>query len=411
MFRRKIWAGACVPLAFFLMLAGCGDDGYDDDSSSPQVPVVSVPQETFRANPEGLAQPNQYQVRLSWVQNNPPPTFTIRRKDNGLNEVTLPVVPGTSRALVDPQVISGKQYLYFLGTNQNGNFNVITQTAVTIPTDLVVTSSTVLQNVVTLGRLYMDTSSKILTNGERLEINVGEIVSKGGVIASFDDTDSAPRQSVGAPGGDIVIRAKRGQGNLTILARGQRGGEGTWGTPGAVGVTGPRGLFGRCGWHDDDSGCRISYDRFQNLIRASHDPFVGEGIRMYLRRFYCKAQTGDGGQGYPGWPGGKGGQGAKGGDAAKVFISIDDATGIEVSAFTLPGRGGAGGPGGIGGVGGLGGPPGIRDPFGLCRSANPGPRGVPGPQGPFGDPGPEGGKAPLCLKLGSVTSGDCSQFK
>jgi hypothetical protein len=411
MLKSKFWVGACVPLALSLILFGCGDDGYDDDVPSSQPPSVQASNPQFRAIPEGLPAPSQYQIRLRWVQNNPPPTFSIRRKDSDLNEVQLPVVAGTSSEAVDGPVSSGKTYSYFLGTTQNGSFTVLNQTTVTIPTDLVVSTTTALQNVVTLGRLYLDTNGKIVANGKPLEINVSEIVSKGGIIASFDENDTAGKGMVGAPAGDIVIRAKKGQGNLTVLARGQRGGEGPWGNQGAQGIPGRPGGPGICGWRDDDSGCRLTYDQLQKVIQAAKDPFLGLGLRQFLSRYYCKGQTGDGGPGFPGGPGGKGGQGMKGGDAPKVFVSIDDAAGIEVSAFTLPGRGGPGGPGGLGGSGGFGGPPGPRDHLGLCRVANFGPRGASGAQGPFGDPGSDGAPAPLCLKLGGITSGDCSQFK
>jgi hypothetical protein len=225
----------CLFLAFALLVTACGDDSDDD------TPTQSPPQKVFQAALVGGDQPNQYQVHLSWFEDASPRTWTIRRNDSDLNKIELASVSGAAKDYLDSKTEAGKKYIYFLGTGTGNDFQVIEQTDITIPMDLQVGASTELQNVVALGRLFLEKDSKIVTHGVSLNLTVNEIISKGGIIESFDASDSAPDQSDGRPGGDISIRAQRGQGNLTIFARGERGGTGPHGTIGTTGSVGGAG--------------------------------------------------------------------------------------------------------------------------------------------------------------------------
>jgi hypothetical protein len=402
----------CMSLVLLVcgLVISCADEDDSDPGNVSPTPMVATPQDFFQANAEGRGQPNQYQVHLTWLQSNLPAGLALKRKDSDLNVITMPAFSAISRDYVDTSVVAGKRYQYFIGTGDDENFVILKEADVTIPTDLVVNGMTELQNVVSVGRLYLASGSKIVTHGERLELNVGEIISKGGVIESFDESDMASPQTPGKAGGEVIVRAKKGQGNLTIYARGERGGTGLQGNPGTVGGTGGPGVSGLCGFHDDDRVCAITWDQYVEMVKNSNS-FLGEAWKKILERFYCKVQTGDGATGTQGNLGGRGSQGAKGGDGAKALVAIDDASGIQVNAFAIPGKGGFGGPGGVGGSGGPGGSPGVQDHLRLCRAANPGGQGPQGPIGLGGDPGANGKTSTLCLRLGGTTSGDCTSYK
>ncbi len=235
-------------------------------------------------------------------------------------------------------------------------------------------------------RLVLREGSRLVTEGRDLTIEVDEIVAEGGVIESFPEKREAGYGQAGRSSGSIRIRARKAQGHLTIISRGEIGGPGLLGTIGATGAMGSEGSPAKF-WEDPNN-------------------------------FLCQVPAGNGGQGGVGARGTTGGTGYAGGNAASVQVQIAEESDFVVSAEFIPGIGGRGGWGGPGGLGGPGGPAGKFAPqqqkyyhadlaahfIKLCR-ANAGAQGAVGPQGDQGVAGPNGSRGHLCGYIGSSVLG------
>jgi len=264
--------------------------------------------------------------------------------------------------------------------------------------DLVVSERVVISSYPEkIRRLTILKGAVLATNGQTLHLEAEEIVSFGGVI---DTTPFDPAPNVGASGlsgAFFHLSAKRGRGNLAIIAGGQNGGAGAEGALGDPGSKGSRGNNGEASYHTE---ClRLLFGGF------FRDP--GEGPGRCFKNWYCSRSTGNGGRGAQGGIGKPGLVGGDGGDTSPVLVELDDPSGIAISTELRPGLGGVGGRGGDGGPGGRGGDPGSRDARKQCREASRGAQGPQGEQGPAGSSGKEGERQPICLRLGTAEIGNC----
>ncbi len=266
--------------------------------------------------------------------------------------------------------------------------------------DLVISERVVIKSYPEkIRRLTILDGAVLATNGHPLSLDVEEIVSFNGRIDTTPVDPAPSLGSAGSSGGLFHLSAKRGRGNLLIVAGGQNGGEGVKGSVGARGAKGPRGNNGEAGYELD---CLLR----SPIIRL----FRPDSPRCF-KRWYCKRQTGNGGRGAQGARGKVGGIGGNGGNSAKVFVKIEDPSEINISTEVLVGKGGSGGQGGDGGRGGQGGDAGSRDRQKECRTASSGPEGPQGQQGPQGARGFDAEENPICLALGSARIGDCKNFE
>lgn len=268
-----------------------------------------------------------------------------------------------------------------------------------IASDLVISERMVIKSYPEkIRRLTILEGAVLATNGHPLSLDVEEIVSFNGRIDTTPTEPVASVESHGASGGLFQLSAKRGRGNLHIVAGGQNGGVGA---KGALGDPGSKGARGHDGKNDYQTDCLLS------ALSVFHREFPGR----CFKNWYCSRQTGDGAQGGRGGTGKPGLKGGAGGDSSPVLIDLEDPSGIIITTEVQVGKGGIGGPGGDGGPGGQGGDPGSRDSRKLCRSANRGPQGPLGNQGPLGPSGDDGKEQPFCLRLGAAQIGDCRDFE
>ncbi|TBD71725.1 collagen-like protein [Rhizobium ruizarguesonis] len=190
---------------------------------------------------------------------------------------------------------------------------------------------------------------RLITHGFDLSINSEVIVGNGATISAFDvpseagapgargidgpsgavpgasgapgatGGDGTPPPSAGSAAGNVVLVARRFEGQLTVNAVGQDGGMGGWGGEGGRGGSGAEGVPSRAGLFDCQSG-----------------------------------------------PG-------RGGDGGKVSITLQEVVNDGmITVSTTGGQGGVGGHGGTGGAGGAGGREG--ETRGFCGSAGRGGR-------------------------------------
>jgi hypothetical protein len=209
-------------------------------------------------------------------------------------------------------------------------------------------------------RLVLKPHGKFITNGSNMRLEIGELVSEGGAIATFPDNTITPVGVDGQSGGNLEIAITHATGKLQVVMRGQDGGRGVAGEALMDALTGAKGAKGR-------------------------DAVYATGIF---------APGSDGSPGGVGYQGLKGGNGFKGGDTGTALINVGSVTDFHLLITGIVGHGGPGGPGGPGGKGGPGGDPG-RDS--IQRSA--GPQGPQGPQGPEGLAGPSGIKQNVCVSV------------
>jgi hypothetical protein len=242
------------------------------------------------------------------------------------------------------------------------------------------------QTVMSFDRLVLRPGAKFYTQGLNLKLQIGELISEGGTIATFEDNKFANPQTKGRDGGNLDLVLGHAAGKLTIELRGEDGGAGASGQPPDALPQGAKGATGK------DALC-------MGLPSHTYGPV---------------AAATSGGPGAPGLPGFPGGSGFKGGDSGAVFLKAMTTENFEVTVQKIPGKGGPGGLGGKGGAGGLGGDPGTEGcpliPQTQHFYTTTGPAGAEGPQGPPGAPGPDGVLQPACLLFGTAPAECSSDF-
>lgn len=270
-----------------------------------------------------------------------------------------------------------------------------------IGSDLVVSERLVLKSSPgKIRRLILMDGAVLSTNGQALRIDAEEVISTNGIIDTTPSDPSLATGASGVAGGLLHLKAKRGRGNLLIVAGGQNGAPGVKGLKGDTGTKGGRGNNGEA---DYTTECWLLA-----LSRVEREP---GGPGRCHKNWYCSRQTGNGAPGARGGTGKPGLPGGNGGDSSPVLLELEDPSGLLVTAEVRPGKAGDGGQGGDGGLGGPGGDAGRRDSRNLCRVASGGSQGPQGSQGTFGAAGKDGSQQPLCLRLGAAQVGDCRDFE
>lgn len=233
--------------------------------------------------------------------------------------------------------------------------------------ELKLETNSLYQQIVKYDRLVLKSGASFVTQGSNVTLEINELVSEDGTIATFKEGSVAAVGAAGRHGGKIEILVGRATGKLHVELRGENGGAGAPGKAPDSNLRGAAGYPGDKPYGVNEEG---GYQRFV-------DGTVGDV----------------GGPGQTGYPGQSGFAGGNSGSAV-VQIAEGSNFAIEFAKFAgLGGAPGAGGAGGEGGDGGLGG----YMANGKERMPN-GARGPQGAQGPAGQTGAQGTLEPACLK-------------
>jgi hypothetical protein len=209
---------------------------------------------------------------------------------------------------------------------------------------------------INMDRLTFQPGGVLYTMGKKVRIQVQDLKSTGGKIATFPENQTAVLGRDGRSGGHIQLLAQLAVGDLQIEMRGEIGGQGATGpkpVESMKGATGPDGVLER--------------------VRNGNSGII-----------FCR-EAANGGRGGQGSKGQIGGVGMRGGDTGTLELNLQDASMLDYKVTLFPGAGGRGGNGGEGGKGGDGGKP------VACASKH----GGKGPTGPTGDSGDRGSSGPV----------------
>lgn len=234
-------------------------------------------------------------------------------------------------------------------------------------------------------RLFLKEKSILVTNGESLRIEIPEVFSENGSIATWPPGSEAAPQTRGLGGGKITLLTEQLSGRINFYLRGQKGGTGLVGSADTT-LNGSQGL----------PGVDMKYEI--TPYNCGHSEFP------CLTLYKCLSPPGEGKIGSDGKMGRKGGTGYNGGSTGSLQLICKDLSQAEWNLIYEPGEGGNGGPGGPGGEGGPGGAPGSHQTLNngqltlVCEPASTGKKGQQGPQGPNGDKGAEGIKETSCIQ-------------
>jgi hypothetical protein len=356
-----------------------------------------------------LPQPvaNQYFVSIDW-QNDPQSVgeWTLERFGPDGTKVLCPVKT-CAKPVIDKTPLAGSFYDYRFVEKVDGEPQILGSRTVKIPTDREINERMALTSLTNVHRLFLGGNAVLVTEGRDVEIAVEEIIARGAVIETFSSSETAGEKLVGRSGGTVRLVAKTATGKLTIVGRGEKGGRGETGVPGMAGFK------GQAGSPAEVATCKSPGmdERYCKLILLPYLPQVTPGDKMARMIFSCTKPPTHGQLGGPGSPGYPGGQGAKGGDAARLFVQIENPADLDLSWEQLGGMGGDGGPGGNGGPGGPGGDPGAQDQYHGCPHALQGGQGPTGQTGPTGPQGSQGrADVGLCVRLGKSENGNCNGF-
>lgn len=227
----------------------------------------------------------------------------------------------------------------------------------------------------------------LVTGGKNLVVLTNQLIANGAVLATFGKGDKASLNQPGRSGGVITIKALKARGALTLVMRGQEGGDGSAGQALPRAAQGAQGTKGR-------SHCRSRF--------LGGDPVVA---------CRCLEVPGHGSRGSDGVVGQKGNPGRQGGATGRLNLEIAERPDSDWQFIVLKEAGPAGlpGAGGPGQLGGLGGDIGRLDDARECPTdrSHKGDEGSQGPNGPLGDREANGLDEQECLSEG-VGYGKCS---
>jgi hypothetical protein len=254
---------------------------------------------------EPLPEPGHYQVHLPISEE----VQVVQRSLKDIeDDVTVVPMKLEKHILTDDQVESGKSYVYELGFQKDGEFELVETYEIQIPQDLVIQNEVVLQKDEVwngYARIFLGPQGVITSQNFNLVMTASSLITQGGLIRTFPANTSAAQGIAGRSGGSVHLNLKTGVGILNVELRGENGGagkdQGPWAPP-AGNVVG--------GIHID----------FGNI----HSLFV------------------------KGEPGADGLPGATGGKTGNFLIQIQEAHQLDVMPRFFPGTGGAPGKGGTG---------------------------------------------------------------
>jgi hypothetical protein len=310
--------------------------------------------------------PHLYLVKMSWTLSEKYSEIFVEKAQNN-SPFSKASVPGTNS--YSEQFTSSELWAFRLVGVLNEKKYLLFKKDLIIPKDLVVQNQLSLEESIRspFSRIFLSENSVLKTNGKNLVIDVAEIHAQNNSILDTIPKGSAGLGEKGKDGGKLLIKSKKLLGALTILSRGQNGGEGM---PGSKGTQGKDGAHGQ----DASSLCAERPNEASTPGQRSED----------------------------GGPGGQGGDGQRGGDTALLRIELESLEGD----LKIIEEAGGGGPAGEGGEGGNPGIPGkggrgysTNRGGALCREKPNGGQGKIGSRGPKGFAGQKGENAGYCLRV------------
>ncbi|MEY4617510.1 MAG: hypothetical protein RJB66_2470 [Pseudomonadota bacterium] len=277
-------------------------------------------------------------------------------------------------------------------THPEAETTLVAEWEVTTPTDLLLDQSTFAKTltlnstvVIQAERVFLPPgtpeSPSLTTQGQKLHIVANELIANESVIATFAKAQKASQDQAGRDGGEIFIKALFAKGDLSIVMRGEEGGDGSAGP--SFNERAPSGLQGKRG----RAFCRSRF--------SGGDPVL---------TCRCLEFPGDGGPGHDGQSGRAGLPGRRGGHSGqlKMELALVPTADWKLSLVKEPGLAGAPGTGGPGQLGGQGGDAGIIDDANACypTQSKKGQEGLVGADGPSGIREPPGLAQQECLSIG-----------
>lgn len=374
---------ACATGLLLTNLFGCGAKFEDENSHSEKSAFVDTKslEQLIQIRTQGSPTPEKYFVYITWPSVSPDKRIRIKL-GQPLSEV------GANQSQFSHQTSHDQLLTYsFDILNARGSLESSFSKQVRIPKDWLVTqenSNLKHSTKVKVARVYLNSSSPIITNGYDLEIDTSELISDDGRIETFPLDSRAPANTPGRHGGNIKIKADLAIGKMNVTMRGENGGDGPDGAP--YSSSAQSGAAAEIG----DLVCGDVYS-----ASGTHDQF---------KRCRCLSIGKDGTDGLPGLKGNPGLPASNGGDAGTFQLSVKSGSDFTVDTLNLPGlagRPGAGGPGQPGGPGGSG-SNNSRD----CRG-RPGKDGTTGPKGDDGAIAFDGSLGLICVSIESTGRNDC----
>jgi hypothetical protein len=376
-----------------LFLWGCGHE-----DPAPKVPLAAGPSVSEGAEEQApffdwklvpLADPGKYSVELFWKRGNvlAGEIWVERTDSRGKSEVIARLAPNETHYEVSgAEFQAGETYHYRVIAVDDGNWVALGGCRAEIPTDLVLETGVYFWTPRDLGRLYLKKGAIIRTGAEDFTLSLLELYSDNAVIETFGSDEHALPGAAGRAGGKISLKVGKARGALTIVSRGEKGGDGADGAPGSEGAPGANASpeirsFDQSAWVLD------------SLPSSGHTPRK-EGY------FPISKVRGNAGEGAPGGPGIDGTPGMPGGDSGGVVLEVNEAAGFLPTVLSVGGRGGTGGSGGVGGAGGPGGT--VPDLPALPNPLVGGKSGPKGPDGKMGPPGADGKAGAVRARIGGV---------
>ena len=389
-----------------LLIAGCGKSFSDP----PAEEITPKSLESVEISVLEGQEVGEYSVQFKPIDDK---KYSIIKHDFLSGEIQE-IAVGISGEYTDPEVVSGYVYKYEIGEFvEDKSFQKIFEKEIKIPVDIKLEETEIKEletqnaaisteghSVLTINRLSLAKSSKLITQGQKIHLKVNRLLSHKGSILTFSKGAKAKEGVIGRDGGELIVDAQYANGDLHIELIGESGGDGI--RPKALGEEG-RGKTG----HRGSEGFAT--------IDLFYGPMGGELEPPDER---CVTASGKGGTGGKGKTGLVGNPGLSGGASGIALIYIDESDNFNVTYEFVPGSGGAGSEGGLGGPGGHGGKPGKEKveeqahedghPLGPPRtyyndipevcSAKWGDEGPRGDTGLIGDGGPGGNVQKICIK-------------
>ena len=221
----------------FLCLISCAEEEKDPAGAvapspvaetrknSESVPQVSSEQSSFGANYFKAtvienSEPNSYEVQITWV----PFKGVVRVLDQS-NLVRL--VAGDQAAVALPVVGGRLVNLTIEGKKDSQTEAESYPISMQIPKDFVVGGAwTLSENTkIDANRVFLQ-GATITTLNYSFVVNAKNFKSENTVIQNFETNAKAPREMNGRHGGAVGITADRAQGHLSVILRGEDGGDG-----------------------------------------------------------------------------------------------------------------------------------------------------------------------------------------
>ena len=394
-----------------ISLGGCGGLGKPDDKK-PAVPVpaatplLNAGTEALKATLEEGSTPQSFSVTLSWSTDSD--KVSLYRESLSRPRQLVGSFDRAVKGLTDRDLPLGETVTYLL--IEEADLGRTSKVQIPVPRDMEVKGLLVTKRISGIHRLFLQRDAEVAGADGQLEIDVDQVISDEGILRSFTRDAAASLGNPGRVGEYVVLRARRGAGNLIVLAHGQRGGDGVPGFEGAIGAAGKPGVAATL-----VKNYIVKPLRPWPVFELNHPDVLADTAGKRPGEFgwnfwECNTPPTEGGVGEVGGKGGNGSWGARGGDAGNIFVQVANPGGLQVFPQSYGGAGGFAGRGGAGGKGGPGGLPGMRDGGELCAAAKTGSTGPVGPQGDLGEPGPAGKGGITCLKMGNAQFGDCDKL-